>query len=416
MLEVTAFASIFLVSHLMAAFARADSWTAIPLQSKVDRVQPMTGIVLWTDNEHNRTDAIQLEYSYMAYDKIVTGKDAYDWSTVDQLLDEARSRGHQAILRFYFVYPGKSTTVPAYIKALSSYRETQGVSEGAPTGFPDWTSDELQAATLDFYTAFAKRYDRDPRLAFLQTGFGLWSEYHIYDGPFKLGQTFPSKEFQARFLKHLDATFVDTPWMISIDAADGDYSPLEDQPDLLKLKFGVFDDSFLCKQHPSENGMNWKFFGARRCDQSPGGGEFSYYNKKDQRLALAAQGPNGTSFESMAAQYHVSFMIGSDQPNYQTTERIREAGIAIGYRFKITQLQTNGKQTQITVENVGIAPMYHDAFVAVDGMRATQSLKGLLPGAPLTCTIDQANASPRITIESDRLVTGQTIQFDADLR
>lgn len=66
---------------------------------------------------------------------------------------------------------------------------------------------------------FAKQYDNDRRLAFLQTGFELWAEYHIYDGPLELGKTFPSKDFQARFAKHLDVTFKQLPWMIGDDQA-----------------------------------------------------------------------------------------------------------------------------------------------------------------------------------------------------
>ena len=41
--------------------------------------------------------------------------------------------------------------------------------------------------------------------------------------------------------------------MISVDAADGSRAPFASQRDLLKIPFGVFDDSFLCKQHAREN-------------------------------------------------------------------------------------------------------------------------------------------------------------------
>jgi len=122
--------------------------------------------------------------------------------------------------------PGYATAVPDYIKNLPDYDETLGTSESQPTWFPDWTHQELQDFTLEFYTAFAARYDDDPRLAFLQTGFGLWAEYHIYDGPFILGVTFPSKAFQTLFFQHLGNTFDKLPWSVSIDAASEEYSPL----------------------------------------------------------------------------------------------------------------------------------------------------------------------------------------------
>ena len=62
------------ISAIMAAFACTPSnkegenyadLNRIPLQSKVENVQPMTGIVLWNTNGRSITakDKIQLEYS-----------------------------------------------------------------------------------------------------------------------------------------------------------------------------------------------------------------------------------------------------------------------------------------------------------------------------------------------------------------
>ena len=58
-------------------------------------------------------------------------------------------------MRFYFVYPGRKTTVPDYIKALPDYHETRGKSEGKPTSFADWSHPELKRFTLEFYEKLA---------------------------------------------------------------------------------------------------------------------------------------------------------------------------------------------------------------------------------------------------------------------
>ena len=73
----------------------------VPLKSRITRVQPMTGLVLWTTSEHNRTDAVQLEYSYMKYGDVVARRGQYDWAVMDRLLKEVAARGHQAIVRFF---------------------------------------------------------------------------------------------------------------------------------------------------------------------------------------------------------------------------------------------------------------------------------------------------------------------------
>ena len=198
---------LLIVLGFSVAADAQESFHPVSLKSRITHVQPMTGIVLWSTSEHNRTDAVQLEYSYMKYNEVVKRKGVYDWQVMDRLLHDVAGRGHQAIVRFYFVYPGKEATVPDYIKALPGYEQIHGKSERRETGFADWSHPELKRFTLEFYENLAARYDRDPRLAFVETGFGLWAEYHIYDGPMQLGKTFPDKSFQAEFARHLARVF-----------------------------------------------------------------------------------------------------------------------------------------------------------------------------------------------------------------
>ncbi len=407
--------AVFLLATTIALPTVASELRPIPLRSGITRVQPMTGIVLWDDSNYRKTDAIQLEYSYMRYSDIVTQQGVYDWSLMERKLSAISSRGHQAILRFYYVYPGSPTTVPAYIKALPDYQETQGTTEGKPTSFPDWSHPELKRFTMEFHTQLAARYDRDPRLAFLQAGFGLWAEYHIYDGPMRLGETFPDKAYQAEFLTHLAATYRELPWSISKDAAEKHISPVAGNDALLKLPFGLFDDSFLCKQHPAENEPKWNALDRSRYRREPAGGEFSYYTDHDQKQALAPSGPHGISFEKSARAFHISYMIGNDQPRYQPIARIRRAGLACGYKFRVTRfLSTKGK-SRVTIKNVGIAPIYRDAYPTILGTRSAISLKLLAPGKSATFDIPRGGKKPALAITSDHLVPGQTIQFEADL-
>lgn len=260
-------AALLLAAVLASGTGRAQDagpFRQVALRSQVTRVQPMTGLVLWTTSEHNRTSAIQLEYSYMKYSDIVKERGRYDWRVLDRLLARVAARKHQAIVRFYYVYPGNPTTAPNFLKAMPDYHETRGMSEDKPTMFPDWSHRALQEFTLEFYEKLAERYDNDPRLAFVETGFGLWAEYHICSGPRVLGKTFPDKAFQAAFARQLDRVFKKTPWMISVDAADDEYAPFPDNEELRKLGFGVFDDSFLCRQHAKVNEPRWDILDRER--------------------------------------------------------------------------------------------------------------------------------------------------------
>ncbi|MEM1228006.1 MAG: DUF4832 domain-containing protein [Planctomycetota bacterium] len=405
---------------LLSTMAAGQESRRVPLVSKITGVQPMTGIVLWSDNANalEHRDAITLEYRYCGYNEVVDGEGQYDWSKIDVVLDAIASRNHQAVLRFYYVYVGRKTTTPDFLRRRTDYEETIGKSEKKTTHFCDWSNQALKDFTLDFYAQFSNRYDNDPRIAFLQTGFGLWAEYHIYSGPRKLGKTFPDKAYQTRFLNHMDRQFKHLPWSISIDAADDAYSPLEGNDELLQLNFGLFDDSFLCKSHPKENAVNWRSLGSDRWKRRPGGGEFSYYNRNDQRNALAANGPNGVSFEDAAAQFHISYMIGNDQTRHSSIERIQSAGMSTGYRFRVSAAAIQGDELRLRVVNEGVAPIYRDAFFAAGRRKSTTSLKGLLPGEDIIVSITGVDDQDldQISIQSSAILPGQRIEYVADLK
>lgn len=69
----------------------------------------------------------------------------------------------------------------------------------------------------------------------------------------------------------------------------------------------------------------------------------------------------------------------------------------------------------VTIRNDGVAPIYYDAYPTVNGVRGSDSLRGLLPGTSVTASIAAGGSDPVLTIECDRLVPGQEIQFEADL-
>lgn len=415
--------TIFSLALLVASYTNIQAQN-LSLHSQVNHVQPMTGIVFWaenTDDLNTLGNKTQLEFSYLIYSNVVEQEGVYDWSSVDDLLETAANRGRQVVLRFRYTYPGETgRSVPLYITQENGYTNQVVKVEGSNTYIPDWSNQTLQDFTLEFYTKFAERYDNDNRLAFVQVGFGSYSEYHLYDGPFNLEQTFPSKAFQTSFLNHVNEAFVNTQWSISIDAAESSYTPISSNNSLKNLNYGLFDDSFLHEEHSeSDNEYNrasWLFFGANRANESAAGGELNYYSNYDQQHVLdKVNGPWGTTYEELSAMYDITYMIGNDQLKYQTATRIEEAGMANGYHFEVTSFETNGTTTTVTITNNGIAPIYYDAYPTVNNIRSVESLKGLLNGESKTFNIATKALGEDLTIECDRTVVGQEIQFDADL-
>ncbi|MBO7506928.1 MAG: hypothetical protein J6T67_06055, partial [Paludibacteraceae bacterium] len=107
----------FLINAVIALNSMAADWQPVSLSSKVTNVQPMTGLVLWPSEAEDHYSAYgkshAMEYSYVAPCKVVKGCNAdstiqYDWSYMDNLLDDIKSRNHQAVIRFFYVYPGEA--------------------------------------------------------------------------------------------------------------------------------------------------------------------------------------------------------------------------------------------------------------------------------------------------------------------
>lgn len=108
-------------------------------------------------------------------------------------------------------------------------------------------------------------------------------------------------------------------------------------------------------------------------------------------------------------------MIGDAQPEYQTSERIAQAGRATGYAFRITRFESAEGRSVVEVQNVGVAPIYYDAYPTVNGTRSTESLKGLLPDQKKRFRVSSGGTQPKLTIECDRLTEGQAIEYEAKL-
>lgn len=413
-------AAILCVTIGVPQFCIVDSTSVFAAQAR--EVQPFTGLVLWQENEAIAEMPVQLEFAYVGYDEVTQPNGSIDFIVIEKRLNEAAQRGHQMILRFYDTYPGQKSHVPSYIINQKDYNGTAALSEGMLTGFPDWSNKAYQNHVLSILTAFAKKYDKDPRVAYLQVGFGLWSEYHIYDGPLKLGRTFPTKDFQKSFLTHMDSAFRNLKWSISIDSASSAIGPFEVYPQLLKKNFGVFDDSFMSEEHDSVNRLNHIALGLERYKTAPVGGEISYYTEEDQRLALSVKGVHNRTFLSQAERYHISYMIANDQPEYQDFNVLKQNSAGLGYRFKLldtkyVRLKNVNNQlvlyTRITVKNTGTAPIYYPAYLQIGQNKSSISLEKLLPGmVGIYDILGRNDINKPIVISCERLLPNQKIALE----
>ena len=97
----------------------------------------------------------------------------------------------------------------------------------------------------------------------------------------------------------------------------------------------------------------------------------------------------GRTFESQVAEYHMTYILGNDQPSYQTMDRIKEASMSMGYKFEIKDFRVKGEY----------------------------SLKNLMPGDEVWIHVKGEGVSAQSvpTIECAHLVPGQKIEYKADI-
>ena len=109
-------------------------------------------------------------------------------------------------------------------------------------------------------------------------------------------------------------------------------------------------------------------------------------------------------------------MIANDATGsiHGSVNRFREAGMAVGYKFQVTNCRTNGEETRLVVTNTGIAPIYRDAYLQIGDTKSPQSLLGLLPGNSLDITIPVGlTDGNNLVITSPHILPNQKIEFEA---
>ena len=98
---------------------------------------------------------------------------------------------------------------------------------------------------------------------------------------------------------------------------------------------------------------------------------------------------------------------------HATVDRFREAGIASGYKFRVSDCRTNGTETRFMVSNQGIAPIYRDAYFAIGDTQSEVSLRGLLPGKGMEIVIPVGlSNSDDLQIISPYILPAQKIEFE----
>ena len=109
-------------------------------------------------------------------------------------------------------------------------------------------------------------------------------------------------------------------------------------------------------------------------------------------------------------------MIGDGQPRYRGMDRIREAGMACGYRLRVVGFEANAARVAGDGhERRRRAPLSRRIRRGEWNERRASRSRACSRANDACIRVGAGGDSPKLTIACDRLVPGQEIEFEADL-
>ncbi len=403
---------------------------------------PLKGLVPY-QGDYRKQFPHSLEFNYLPYSALVKGYDEFDWKTLETMLDEIASRGHQTVLRIFLEYPNKKGAIPEFLikdglKVTKWNHKEIGDTKSNPVETPDYEDKNLRKSLKSFITAFGKKYDGDPRLGYITTGLlGLWGEWHNYPK----SELFASKPVQLEVLDAYEVAFKITPVLLRYPAGEKDFQKAKNS----NRKFGYHDDSFAwATLETGKKGDEWfymtilKAAGAdalAKWKTHPIGGEIrpeawgKVFDEKPDLKQIQ-------DFRQCVEATHATWLMDSGMfEKKQSAERIKRAEEEVrrmGYEFhcpavSIVEEKENKVMVKLEIENRGVAPFYYDWKVewailkdgkVIKAFPVTGKINGLLPGDPVRIwadTLDIKGIAPDSYTLAVRvanpLKTGNPIRF-----
>ena len=327
-----------------------------------------------------------LEWFYLPVNAVHLDEGVFDWTVLENQLNQVASRGHQAVIRFYYDLPGDVSGIPQFLLdagvKVRAYNEP--VDLGGKGLCPDYSDEIMRASMQEFIAEFGKEYDGDPRIGFITEGLlGFWGEWHnwpfdtdIADG--KPDWSIPAEVYEEVY-QAFDDAFDTTCLLVREPKADVDNAV---------YKTGYHDDSFAYATLSSGNGgQEWSYMTklielgvANTWEYAPIGGEVypplqsEYFMEEYYKVAPnpdtdpSADMVNRQDWDACIQESHASFLICDAIKNYKgtTRENALEASQSLGYDMQVstawyadTVKAEDALKVDLDIRNNGVAPFYY---------------------------------------------------------
>jgi len=321
-----------------------------------------------------------MEWSYFALNDLMKGPSDFDWSPIEQMLNEVAGRGRHSVLRVYMEYPGKPSAIPEFLRksGVAIRKVPQWNTES-----PDYDDPRTQQALIAFIRAFGKKYDGDPRLGFVSMGvIGLWGEWHLWPAD----SLFPKDENVAHYVDAFDDAFNKTQIEIRYATLAKGYP--------VRKNVGFHDDSMFFKDSgkgvtlpKSLGGADWAFlqglldFGAenRWTEQSVGGEA-----RPEIQRALFKENKAVDDPLACVELSHVTWLMNQAGIGAYKAEDPRAAELVrkMGYELYVPEARfadiksSEPLRVGVAMENRGVAPFYYPWRVVIGVANDKQQIVG----------------------------------------
>lgn len=338
---------------------------------------PLKGLIPFSGSESDFP--YSMEWFYLPVSSVQVAMNIFDWTALEEKLNATAERGHQAVFRFYYDYPGLESGVPQFLidggLTMRAYDEPDDLGGGGLS--PDYADETLRQSMRNLISALGAKYDGDPRIGFITEGLlGFWGEWHnwpfdedISDG--KPDWSIPT-EVYGEVLDAFDEAFDITPVCVrepkpGLDNAGSDA--------------GYHDDSFgYSTLSMEQGGQSWSYgqkladFGvADKWKTNCIGGEV-YPPIQDGVFLDIPEYPDWIDeagrqdWDACVAEAHPTWLICDRIKLYQDETRVNaeKASKQLGYDFQIKEAwfceetDESALQVKVGMSNIGVAPFYYD--------------------------------------------------------
>lgn len=286
-----------------------------------------------------------MEFFYIPLNDILISKDNLSWLKLEKNLNEIYKRNHTSIIRIYIDYPTLDLGLPSYLKKqvdLIKYDEFGGGME------PNYNNKFLIDELIKFIEKFAKKYDGDDRIAFIECGLiGHWGEWHCYPNEELMPTDSQLEEIIKSYLSNFKKTKILTRYP--------NYTFLK------KYNIGFHDDSFCYSTLPTKDFHFVSQLNVNNFENSylknPIGGEV----RPEEQDNLVNGKHTSEDYYECIENTKCSWLLFQNafNPNNNAIY-IQQLSSELGYDFYINNIEMNNNILSFDLFNVGIAPIYYD--------------------------------------------------------